>query len=1358
MGFDFIRTLNQNEVRSTYINLTDDRGRSYGSLFPKSVKQVIVVDAEGRTCKATRKPNQLWGNIARWFRDNAVTPGTRVRIQWQEGDYIDDLPAVHVFVLERGGSSPRPAAEVDAAADAGAQAAQEHQLTLSLGEEPGPLDDVVEPDLRREDLKTLDEWEAWLRWQIRQVELLGEIDVAEHEWRTLARLIREAVKGLSKNRMAWTLREKYPATFATYLVAQGIYGYMGGDYWTGVVNQTGLGRNRISRWGELFETILERFRLPRFPDMEGHRFVSVILAHGGIPNYSLPDFFENVLIPARTRPQYADLPADELIDALLERTDVQHFTDVPVRRFLEFGGQVSEEFLQRCLEMVDAYLETGEVPPAEEIGLPSRVVNRFAEWVAEQEELEKGQARERRLRLRKPQVIVDPWGDGVSLRIPSQEIPATLAHERLTWKVLDSDGAILAEMPARVRRLGYDLRTDEYLEPVPEPWERVLVEFYVQDELYRSWPIRLFAPFGPVMAFHPDRNTLLAVRHSLPAEAVWLLFPAGASVEAVEGEARLIEAFPPLPGHWSRFELQAWDLSRCRRLRITSGADIDVTVVVRPSETPARPHLEGGERLELNLDPQTVPVYLGGAPRLRVPLSGRRSLEEELRRWRVHVKSLWAAEPTIDRTWELGDLVEAMEIAPGSVDVALSSELLLGARPRGTFRVDVRGPLGRRAELRFRIWPELLIENLPPFILPRDRVSPEITFRVRVPPGDEVGVQAGGQGVHVTPADAPDGAFDVTVAPETNVAELVLVHPRPGGEPVEVPIFLPIPRPRWRLVGLPSAAESTRGEVLKHSVDEVLERLPDVWVRLHFPYLGAEDLSVSLVLRDSEDNVLHQGTACRIRSGWHVYRLPLAEFTDTIRLADTSLIRVDLSVSGPRQVDSEFRVHLATFTRDLAISDVELTPPTDEQDAWVLQWREARAIKNRVVRLSPAWRPWEGLVEYRLPDDARGRWEIRGQADSLAPGRYLVQFDVEDPWITSGARPFRLTIADPGVTVVDAGTPEGRLDQLNERLKSDPYDFSARFERACLLTDIGEKEGAEQDLDWCIRHPDKATAAQMVALRDWLTRTGFVERARQVQSVMMFTAAQLRRLRAQVERGEVSREQVIRYLASLPSPESLDPEAARVLLTFDDERAWSAAVQALLRRQEEEGVRRVLHRVRARQLSERDAVRLLSRAAPVAARVLRETPDDEMAVRLLEGLASFSGGNVDVVRPGIWVRCVAGWGKIESILDPDSGEELSRFVRGHMQPVLKVRLRVGEKEEEQVRLDLRTQMVEFLDADKVWLCTKCNNFATHSHNLLVSRHDHSAHEGRGASLRPTSPRLEAGDVVFSLVRPRDLWA
>ena len=105
-----------------------------------------------------------------------------------------------------------------------------------------------------------------------------------------------------------TLQHDYPRAFAVYLVTQSIYGCQGGDYWSEVIQVIGLSSGYTWQVGQAFDEILENLGLPLFYDMraeKAHRYVSLILAHDGIPDYCLPDFFKNMLQLLVLSDQYA---------------------------------------------------------------------------------------------------------------------------------------------------------------------------------------------------------------------------------------------------------------------------------------------------------------------------------------------------------------------------------------------------------------------------------------------------------------------------------------------------------------------------------------------------------------------------------------------------------------------------------------------------------------------------------------------------------------------------------------------------------------------------------------------------------------------------------------------------------------------------------------------------------------------------------------------------------------------------------------------------------------------------------------------------------------------------------------------
>lgn len=75
--FTFKRTIGKSEVKSTYLNLTDENGNTYGSRFPGHRTPIVVIDGQSRKTYAQKHhDNQLWGAIKNWFVDNDVRPGT----------------------------------------------------------------------------------------------------------------------------------------------------------------------------------------------------------------------------------------------------------------------------------------------------------------------------------------------------------------------------------------------------------------------------------------------------------------------------------------------------------------------------------------------------------------------------------------------------------------------------------------------------------------------------------------------------------------------------------------------------------------------------------------------------------------------------------------------------------------------------------------------------------------------------------------------------------------------------------------------------------------------------------------------------------------------------------------------------------------------------------------------------------------------------------------------------------------------------------------------------------------------------------------------------------------------------------
>lgn len=140
---------------------------------------------------------------------------------------------------------------------------------------------------------------------------------------------------------------RYPALFVAYMAGHGVHGYTAGDFY-GTVTVRGIDQ----RAGALFIDALKFLRLETFEDLvlgdNALRFVGPMLAHGGIPKYCLGDFFDLLLRDANR----ACGDARELLAFWRTRKSAFFGIDIPVRRFLLFGGELARDLLDRCLDLV----------------------------------------------------------------------------------------------------------------------------------------------------------------------------------------------------------------------------------------------------------------------------------------------------------------------------------------------------------------------------------------------------------------------------------------------------------------------------------------------------------------------------------------------------------------------------------------------------------------------------------------------------------------------------------------------------------------------------------------------------------------------------------------------------------------------------------------------------------------------------------------------------------------------------------------------------------------------------------------------------------------------------------------------
>jgi len=1163
--------------------------------------------------------------------------------------------------------------------------------------------------------------------------------------------------------MSIVVSSKYSCSFAAYLVAQGIYGYKGGDYWGEVRRVTGLSQTHTWRWGRLFLQILQDLQLPTFPDMPGHPYVAVILAHGGIPDYCLADFFERVLQRAVTRPEYADITAAELAADLRWSSSVHYAVDKPVLRFLEYGGEVAEDFFQRCREMAWAYLEADMVPSAEQIGLPRRVVENYELWVIEQQDkVRRSAVSKDRMRLRRPEIVLDPWGQGMALVLRRQRVPASFSEVNISW-LLKTDHAAF-RVPVRVTRSGGDLETTSESVLLDRPSSLYEVSFQVDGEPKRTWHYVGPSHDYPLMVFHPESGTMLAPKRSLPARVLWLVFPEDLEPK-FEGEADCLEKLPRLPGIWAENQSQCWDLTHTSRLTLLRAGDRVLSVAVRPDETALRPHYVGGQPfMSGQSDSSIIPSYIASPPSIRIPRTGRRELEEGLVRWRLAIRNDGPGHPQIDRKVILAELRPYMGVDERYVDLPLGVAGLLDRHAVGTFSVRLRGPMGRRANLPLRILPPIEVAGHERLYLPDPDGGPRpATLWVRVGGTTMVECPADNDSASVVRVDAEPGkgcTYVVEVAPDATRAELAIVTRTSSQQSVRVPLSVPVRRLRWALVGeREGVATEWTAQVINRPLAALLQAsAPSLLIDLPLPE-DTNDLRPHLHLLDIEGVELQSQEAKPPRTGQRIFRFGLGAYLDTVRASRSAVLRFELHGLAHLQEGGVDCLPVLSLTQQLVVQDIQVASrAVDNRMLVELQWSEPIQLSHRRVRFWPLHRLWERPYEEAIPDDAQGKLSLQVTAVRLPPGEYRLEFLIVDPW-TPPTSPRRPIIDTPSTAEVELLGPTDWLEQIDKAVEEAGERFDLLLERALILRDAGDLEAAQCDLDWCSAHLNAGTIPQVLALADSLHDEAHTDFLAHLQ-VIMFAPDRIKELVDTLERGQVSTRQLQAYLAYLPEFDALPTATFVALLQVHDTALRLRAARELVARSATEGIDAVLEWVGQGSLRDDDALELLRANLEFACNHLEREAADPIAHRLLVQLSEDALGIVYVVRAGMWIYSEVGWGRIDRIEDPSSGTEIDAFIKSRLNYRLHVTLRPDGDAEPAV-IDLPARIITLPKAEKISTCTKCDRFSTAKCNweVIVNQHDRAVHGGIGPRLKhQTETTKTLQEWRFSDIPPRNQFA
>jgi len=93
----FIKTINESEVKSKYLNLTDDAKVTYGDKFPSHKTKFIIIDGKSRiTTSQQHGNNQIWGSLKNWYDLNNIISGDKITVIYDPNEENNGIKVLHL--------------------------------------------------------------------------------------------------------------------------------------------------------------------------------------------------------------------------------------------------------------------------------------------------------------------------------------------------------------------------------------------------------------------------------------------------------------------------------------------------------------------------------------------------------------------------------------------------------------------------------------------------------------------------------------------------------------------------------------------------------------------------------------------------------------------------------------------------------------------------------------------------------------------------------------------------------------------------------------------------------------------------------------------------------------------------------------------------------------------------------------------------------------------------------------------------------------------------------------------------------------------------------------------------------------
>jgi hypothetical protein len=807
----------------------------------------------------------------------------------------------------------------------------------------------------------LDHWEQALSGLLPEVPLLGELPLTETDRDCIAAALRSAIAAVGAATFTRDLERRWPVTLTAYLVVEGVHSYRKGALWPNVCARIGLpSANYPARWGRIFLQTVRRYNKPDFRDLitqeHASRYLTVILAHGGIPNSCLTDLFRHV--PGRSARRRAMPRAAELIERWRNDPKALRLADRPVRRFLCHGGKITEDFLDRYLGLVGYAREHGTLSDHSQFGLPARVVDAYRQWLETRnarrrvrqrsstmqarlsprrqppraspaERRERAAVRRRdSWRIAEPFLALDPYNAGtVVMCLPRQRLNHDQVTGQLTWIVRDGDREERVILP--VWRSGKLLLTDERTLEIQSIAPQYHVTLLSEHQIIREWDVQGIPEELPFLAFSDDLQKKKRELTAIHARWTWLLLHKSITIDLpVNPEIEI-----PLKDSWSEFTAYYLNLEGQQFLSLKrDGATLDPIPLydahdlARFISTPTLATEDADGETRIFSEPPTIGI----------PVDPGQKVDAQLARCSLIVSSVIPdSKSHLGEPVRAGDLTYTLQEGEALAQVSLASLL---PSPLGMFELQVRRALGQDQRLRFAVIPGLRVEGHDRLILPSPGGHPrKVAVRVYCPTSGRLVAEHNGLRVQREQiSDNRDKQLVIWRADVYATLDTIALRYEDRfhtGDKVIIPLTIPVPRLSWSITGL--ATDTTSNDAgTPHVLQDSFTAAADPTLAVTVP--GGSDLAslrVTLWHPGGTQEIPAERRRQRSSAGRWSFRLGICQ--DTVRaVQEQTELTVTLEVrhKGEATADQLEVLRITCPSRSVSVprgapSSLKASPP-----------------------------------------------------------------------------------------------------------------------------------------------------------------------------------------------------------------------------------------------------------------------------------------------------------------------------------------------------------------------------------------------------------------------------------------------